>query len=339
MPKPISFFSGYSQRENRVTNYCMLVLKMIYEENPKYLGEVLTELVGEEVSSRVGVVFRQQERRGSSTPDGLVVQSALTIYIETKNFDWFYQDQLKRHLATLKKEPGCNVLLALSKFDSKQLDKFDPVRRMCRKSSVLFSAITFEDFVKAVQIESLPKNLADMIAEFRAFLSEEDLLSSWDQLLDVVNCVGFPEDVLEHNVYMCPASGGAYSHSRCRFFGMYRNKRVECVAHIEGVVEVDRATEETRLLWNNGPATDDDLKHRAREIAKIRQTHLALTRVFLLGPLTETDFIKDTPGGMYGSKQYFNVGTLRTQNAQELADQLRGKTWTAFKFPSETRAS
>ena len=39
MGKTISLFSGYSQKENRTTNYCLLALRMIYEENPKFLSE------------------------------------------------------------------------------------------------------------------------------------------------------------------------------------------------------------------------------------------------------------------------------------------------------------
>jgi hypothetical protein len=39
MTRPISLFSGYSQGENRTTNYCLLLLKMLYEENPKSLAD------------------------------------------------------------------------------------------------------------------------------------------------------------------------------------------------------------------------------------------------------------------------------------------------------------
>ena len=67
MSKPITLFSGYSQKENRITNYCLLILKMLYEENPKYLSEALGQLAGEDVSSYVGVQFRQQEKKEGRT--------------------------------------------------------------------------------------------------------------------------------------------------------------------------------------------------------------------------------------------------------------------------------
>jgi len=83
--RAISLFSGYEQRENRTTNYCLLLLKMLYEENPKHLSEVLGSLVSEELGDQVGVRFFQQERRGSSVPDGRIQQRAFTVLIETKN--------------------------------------------------------------------------------------------------------------------------------------------------------------------------------------------------------------------------------------------------------------
>jgi len=37
MTRAISLFSGYSQGENRTTNYCLLLLKMLYEENRRWI--------------------------------------------------------------------------------------------------------------------------------------------------------------------------------------------------------------------------------------------------------------------------------------------------------------
>ena len=58
----ISLFSGYNTKENRHTNYCMLVLKTLYDNNPKYLGEFLSS-INENLSGLVGVKFTQQEKK------------------------------------------------------------------------------------------------------------------------------------------------------------------------------------------------------------------------------------------------------------------------------------
>jgi hypothetical protein len=98
MASDITLFSGYSQKENRTTNYCLLVLRMLYEENPKFLAEVLSNLVDVDLADVVGVHFRQQQKKKGSVPDGLILQRPFTIYIETKSFDWFYDAQLEQHL-------------------------------------------------------------------------------------------------------------------------------------------------------------------------------------------------------------------------------------------------
>ena len=273
MSKPISLFSGYSQRENRTTNYCLLLLKMLYEEEQKFLAEVMSTLVGEDLGERIGVSFRQQERKDSSVPDGLILQPAFTIYIETKNWDWFYQEQLENHLAALDKEsPGLKALITLANFESADREKFTRIRQLCSeqyKNSIVFVAVSFEDFVEALQLTHLPKNLADAIADFRAYLDEQNLLPLWERWLDVVNCAGIPDDVLIGNVYMCPATPGPYNHYRCKYFGMYRNKQIEQIAFIEAVVDVRGNAGRATVKWQNVQRSKDELKKLAE--AKIQQ--------------------------------------------------------------------
>jgi hypothetical protein len=336
MSKPISLFSGYSQRENRVTNYCLLILKMIYEENPKYLAEVLASLVGEDLSGHVGVSFSQQGKREGSVPDGLIVQRAFSIYIETKNYDWFCNEQLENHLMALSKEVGTKILIALGNFESGDANRFKRIREMCEKQyqqSIVFRAITFEALVTGLAVGSLSKNVRDAVADFREFLNEENLLPQWRDWIDVVNCAGIPEDVIEGGIYMCPAKGGAYTHDRCRYFGMYRNKAVELVAEIEAIVDVDPADQTTSLKWKNIDGDDSDFMNRAKEKVEERRTTEGPARVFLLGPLFETDFRKDSPGGMQASKRYFNIARLKAKNAQELAELLRGEVWSTSGEP------
>ncbi len=335
MSKPISLFSGYSQKENRVTNYCLLILKMLYEENPKYLGEVLAVLCGEEIASHVGVSFRQQERKGLSIPDGLIIQQPFAIYIETKNYDWFYDEQLKNHLKALNNEViGLKILLALGNFEANIENRFDNVSRICEqnyKNSIIFRSVTFEDLIGAISISGLSKNLTDAISDFRSFLNEEDLLPSWREYLDVINCAGIPEDVLNEGIYMCPAEGGAYSHSRSRYFGMYRNKCVEVVAEIEAIVDVDLEADSVSLKWKNVSGTEGSFKEKAKEkVKKLRPLEGAI-RVFLLGKLYETNFQKDSRGGMFSSKRYFNIAKLQAANVEELSEKLNGKKWSEFE--------
>lgn len=336
MGKSISLFSGYSQSENRVTNYCLLMLKMLYEENPKFLGEILSELTAGRLGSDVGVTFRQQVKVGDSVPDGLIVQSPISIHIETKNWDWFHSGQLERHLDALaaQRVGGSKTLIALSRFEKPTEERFREVRRYRDdnyRDSVEFEVVTFDEFINSFSSLDLPKNLRDAVSDLREFFDDQGLLSRWGTLLDVVNCAGIPEDIEDGGVYMCPASGGAYSHQRCRYFGMYRNKTVEQIALIRAVVDVDLSEGDSRLKWNN---TDDELNEDLCALATTtveeRRPDAGPTRVFLLDALVRTDFRKDSSGGMQGSKRYFDTSGLNLQpnDVEELARALAGRGWS-----------
>ena len=108
------------------------------------------------------------------------------------------------------------------------------------------------------KLSGLPKNLKDNIEDFKLYLNEQDLLPGWKNWLDVVNCAQLPEEILDGNVYMCPATSGSYTHSRSLYLGMYKEKKVEKIAMIEGVVDIISENEE-KLLWNNSDKTDSEI--------------------------------------------------------------------------------
>jgi hypothetical protein len=334
MGSDITLFSGYSQKENRTTNYCLLLLKMLYEENPKFLGEVLSNLVDEELADVVGVQFRQQVRKQGSVPDGLIVQRPLTIYFETKTFDWFYDAQLEQHLEGLHAESGgAKVLVALANFEALSTERFQKIQTICGEKyagSIYFAAKSFEEFLGVLRKLQISKNLSDALDDFEGYLDESELLPRWKYRLDIVNCSGRPAEILKENVYICPAKGGAYSHARARFFGMYQGKAVRQVAVIEAVIELD-GDDDAKLRWNNVEVPDDALIARAIEKRDRLRPGLGPVRVFLLGRLHETDFKKPTKGGMQTSKRYFDVERTGAIDAGTLADKLRGESWADYE--------
>ena len=333
MGKEVSLFSGYGHKENRTTNYCLLILKLLYEENPKYLSEVTSRLIGEDIGSRIGVEFLQQTRKGDSVPDGIVIQKPLVVYIETKLHGEFNMDQLSRHSKALQKEKGAQkVLVALGKFISEeqknQFDVFEEKIKSTPENELIFAAISFEEFLEALAVDGLSKNTTDAIKDFQLYLDQQNLLPTWKYRLDVVNCAKLPDDILNGEVYMCPAQGGAYSHKRSMYFGLYRNKKVEKIAIIEAVVDVeDRATGEMR--WKNVEGKDDALIQKAIEkVISLRDEYP--TRVFLLGDLFDTEFKKNTRGGLMGSKVYFDLSSLHPEGGKDLALKLSGEEWSNF---------
>ncbi len=77
MGQNISLFTEYHSAENTLTNYCGLILKLLYEEYPQGFEEVIINLTGD--SSKAIIVnpeFSQQSRKRSSVPDLLIVQQS-----------------------------------------------------------------------------------------------------------------------------------------------------------------------------------------------------------------------------------------------------------------------
>lgn len=339
MGSEITIFSGYSQKENRTTNYSLLVLKKLYEENPGFLGEALSNLVDEELGNAVGVTFRQQTKKKGSVPDGLIVQRAFSLFIETKNYDWFYDDQLERHLDALDQEAPQTVkaLIALGNFESIATERFAKIEALCSAKyagRIYFVAASFEDFVGVIRENLIDRRLvskamADMVDDFEGYLDGEGLLPRWKYRLDVVNCSGRPTEITSDRIYICPAKGGAYNHARAQYFGMYREKAVQMIAQIEAVVEVE-ADLTSSIRWSNVRKPDAELLDRAQKAKlKLRPGDVA-SRVFLLGELHETKFTKPTKGGMQTSKRYFDIEAVAPKDAADLAIKLRGKTWNDF---------
>ena len=190
--------------------------------------------------------------------------------------------------------------------------------------------MSFEDFINAFEMPQLSGAISDMVADFRAYLDENELLPNWRNQLDVANCGALPEDILEGKAYMCPATGGAYSHKRCQYFGMYRNKRVEIVAEIQAVIDVF-SDSETEIKWVNTTHLQD-LETRAIKTVQQYRSDTFPIRVFLLGELYPLDFIKDTKGAMQSSKQYFDVSSLKITDAKALARALDKKNWSDLGF-------
>lgn len=331
MGKAISLFTDYSQSENRVTNYCGLMMKLIYEESPRRFSILIDQLTNGEGNLIIGPTFSQQQKEKKSVPDLVIAQSAFTIAFENKLGDWFHANQLDKHLQGLKDKSGTLILFLLSNFDTDPIIKFQSAVAIAREQGVLLIPISYEDFLSSLEAVCTTDRLSGLLDEFREFLDIKNLLPRWKYMLDVVNCVSTMHEI-EQGVYICPDNKGSYSHKRARFFGPYENKAVRAIYEIEAVVSVPSLeVDEAKVRWNNTnqKKSEDFRRIAVRKVAALRPDQVRSTalQVFLLGDRAETNFKKGTPKGMQGSKKYFwNVGIGR-ENVSDLATYLQDKDW------------
>jgi hypothetical protein len=331
----ISLFPRYSSPENRATNYTLLVLRLLYEESPRLYQQFLDRLLGEDAPATLPT-FLQQQKKKSSIPDGVVSQRSYALYVETKTGEWFYDEQLRRHLSALADDRAeTKMLIALSPFEyggeTALMTQYKA--EAAKYSGVGFLAVSFRSVVDALPALDAGSHLGRIIEEFETYLADADLLGSWQTQLDVVNTAMWPEHVAVHQVYTCPATGGAYAHRRCRFLGGYAKKTVTHVAEILGVVRLG-ADGHGAVEWKNVEIPDIELVASAsdRATAAWGGREFEIDRLaFVLGSPVATAFTKDTPGGMRGSRQYFELAKLpggTPTDAVSLAAALNGRHWT-----------
>ncbi|MCF8000464.1 MAG: hypothetical protein K9K76_01205 [Halanaerobiales bacterium] len=332
MGREISLFSNYHSQENNVTNYCGLILKLLYEEDPNSFEEVLASLVESDISLTVGPKFSQQKKIKKSIPDLAITQNPFSVFFETKLDDWFYTEQIENHIEGFQESTDLKVLFLLANFETEDFDKrFEEEIKKAKKEGIILQPITFEEFVDALENIDYSMQFKKMLEEFKGYLDRNDYLPKWKYLLDVVNCSNTMNEINE-NVYMCPDSGGAYSHRRAKYFGPYSNKTVSKIFEIDAVVVVDKDFSDYSIKWNNSKKDKDELYSRAKKKIKkfdnrIEEIKSYALQVFLLSNPADTDFYKSTSGGMMQSKKYFWDVAVDCKDSKELAKKLDGVAW------------
>lgn len=245
------------------------------------------------------------------------------------------------YLEALNLKKGQRILLTLGNFeqDTPFHPAFVDVEKKANNYGIAFIAVSFEQFLQAIQLPYLSKNLVDAVSDLGEYFDENTLLPSWKYRLDVINCKVSFQSVLQHKIYSCPAQGVGYSHRRSLYFGTYRNKCVEHIAKIEAIVDLDSEIDSSTLIWSNNSEvsrnnseTEQELIKTAMERYKQAGGSFYPARVFILGDLFPTNFQKVSPGGMQVSKQYFDISKLKVVDAKDLAAKLNIRTWDNFDY-------
>jgi hypothetical protein len=174
-----------------------------------------------------------------------------------------------------------------------------------------------------------------LLDEFKIYLDRNGRLPKWKYLLDVVSCSGTMAEV-NQGVYMCPDSGGAYSHRRAKYFGPYASKQVADIFEIKAIVVIEKNLGEAKIKWKNDTSKNETIIEEARTKLQMWQWRIDENKsvplqVFLLDKREQTNFRKETSGGMLQSKKYFWDIATDCKNSKELADKLLNKNWGDFE--------
>ena len=93
----IHYFQRYHEKENVATANTMLLLSRLYSySSDKFFRFLKSEYFSDSFNPEI--IFTLQEKSVDSIPDATITQEGFKIVVETKMSDWFYEDQLLRHL-------------------------------------------------------------------------------------------------------------------------------------------------------------------------------------------------------------------------------------------------
>jgi hypothetical protein len=335
MAQDISLFNDYRTKENILSNHCGVILKLLYEENPRSFEEVISSLTSQDFM--ISPSFKQQIKKSESVPDIVIEQKSFSIFFETKTFDWFYHNQIDRHLKGFKKDTTYNILFLLTNFEiDNPEEKFElQIKKAFENFNITLCPISFEKLLGVLEAAETSNSFQKFLEEFRYFLDRNDYLPSWKYMLDIVNCSSTIQEVHNHNVYMCPNSGGKYKHRRALFFGGYKSKNIKFIHEIKALVVIEQGAKTGKVIWKNiSDLNDNEIINEAKDkiaLLKHRQSEIndRDLQVFLLQNPAEVNFRKSSDGGLYSSKKYlrFIARDNKAATSNELAEKLKNQTW------------
>lgn len=336
MGRRISLFTDYIGRENMTTNYCDLMMKLVYNESPSLLNKLIEMcLDGKSSIPSVGPIIEQQKRKKKSIPDLEIRQESFQILFEVKNTDWFHTDQLDSHIDGFDGAVSTKILFLLCNFEIKEnkKEREEWKEKQKKNNNVTVIELTFEELLNHFQIVCEKSEiLSEYLIEFEEYLERNNLLPTWKSRLDVVNCYGTKTELENYSVYMCPDAGAPYSHKRALYFGAYWDKKVNYIYNIDGVVIIEKNMTSPKVKYNNTDKYDLELIKEAKaKIKQLRSVEIQQNsiQVFLLSNKAKVNFTKDSDGGLYGSKIYFVF--KNTSNLDALKDLIDNRSWSEFR--------
>jgi hypothetical protein len=312
----VTRFPHYHQPENIVTNHLMVFIRMIHDESPRLLEDLLQSLF--EVDLKVGASFSQQIASSNSIPDGLILQEPFSVHIETKLVGSINEDQLKRHCQSIAADiqhSGRKFLISLAADDPGRKRVPAELNQFAQDMNIKILDTTFSELLAHFdQLKIRSQNLQDAAKEFKDFIHANDLVPRKNQtMVAMLTGVSWAENVM-CGVYYEPVGRNRKWH-QASFLGLYHSKSVSHVGRIMAVLSAS--------LDANGSLVVSELElgtPTPEQIAAIKSTIDAakgyfpdlgaeVHRFYVVDRFAETQFRKVSAGGMMGHR-YFDIEAI-----------------------------
>ncbi len=330
----IHYFQRYHQKENIATANTMLLLSRLYQYSSDKFYSFLKSMFFSD-SFEPDVIFQIQEKSEKSIPDAVISQDSFKIVIETKVTDWFYSDQLVRHLKSFGDEKN-KILITLAsepmeKCKRKEFENILKEYNGKQNSPIKHINTTFEELAKAVQeviVDGRDYEMQDVLDDYLDFCNHDGLIPNYDswKYLRVQLANNTFDFNIRENLYFDNVNRGFRKHN---YLGLYKNKSVKAIGKIEAII-VAKVNENGQIDYDCelGELTYER-KQKIR--SAMQEWNLSDDRYFFVNKFYPTDFHKDSLYAPMGSRvfdltQIFDYKKA-DKSTEEIAEILKTKKW------------
>lgn len=336
----IHYFQRYHSKENVATANTMLLLSRLYSySSDKFFAFLKSEFF--EDSFEPEITFNLQEKSTKSIPDATITQESFKIVVETKMSDWFYSDQLMRHLESFGDEKYKVIItIAPELMSEDKKTAFESELRdynTTQKHKIKHKNTTFEILANVIQefIDDKDYEMQEVLDDYLNYCYNDGLITksdSWKYLRMQLAGTTFDFNIKE-KVYYDKVDRGFRAHD---YLALYKNKSIRAIGKVcARIVAVETDDGNIKFTSEFGNLTEERKMTIQRAIADGDiygyDLHSIEHRYFFVEEFYETDFKKITPRAPMGSR-VFNLseilGTEEMPGVKEIAENLKEKTWT-----------
>ncbi len=332
----IHYFQRYHEKENVATANTMLLLSRLYQYSAdKFYRLIKTAFFSDAFDPEIA--FEMQKKSVSSVPDAIISQESFKIVVETKMSDWFYTDQLMRHLDSFNDEKY-KLLLTLAPERMNQEKKKDLEALLKQYNTdnaypVVHINRTFEEIANAIQevIDEQDYEMKDVLDDYLSYCYEDGLIivpDAWKYMRVQLAGTTFAFN-LQTDLYYDGADRGFRPHD---YLGLYKEKSVRAIGKINTVVVARHTKTGIEYQVERGALTED---HKEKILAAIEDGKnygyvLDDTRYFFVDKFYPTNFKKTSPRAPMGSRIFDLTQVLNIEELPEVpqvAEMLTSRTW------------
>lgn len=332
----IHYFQRYQQHENVATANAMLLLSRLYNYSADKFYQLLkVNFFSSSIEPEIGFNLQVKSKNGNSVPDAVISQESFSIIVETKIGDWYYEDQLMRHLKSFG-DTNNKILLTLStELMNEQKKKcFEERLRSFNSqnvSKIQHINMTFEGLAKAIQdlLDDRDYEMQDILDDYIECCIEDKLIANYDswkilrvQLANATFDFNIREDLYFDNIDR--------KFRKHKYLGLYKEKSVKAIGEVTTIVTAVK-DENGDIVFDceMGEFTDEK---KNKILSAMSEWNLSHERYFFVDKFYSTDFKKTSLRAPMGSR-VFDLSYVLGLNKQdplsviEIADKLETKTW------------